>query len=96
MHLNTLRLEGKLMNDHFFETCDRYGIMVMAGWCCCSYWERWRSWKPGDLTIAGESERDQIRRLRNHPCLLAWLYGSDNSPPADVEAVYLKVLQEER
>jgi exo-1,4-beta-D-glucosaminidase len=96
MHLNAIRLEGKLMNDHFFETCDRYGIMVMAGWCCCSYWERWRSWKPGDLTIAGESERDQIRRLRNHPCLLAWLYGSDNSPPAEVEAAYLKVLQEER
>ncbi|HZO89810.1 MAG TPA: glycoside hydrolase family 2 protein [Chthonomonadaceae bacterium] len=95
MHLNTIRLEGKMMNDHFFETCDRYGILVMAGWCCCSYWERWRFWKPIDYTIAGESLRDQVRRLRNHPCLLAWLYGSDNSPTPEAEAVYLKVLQEE-
>jgi exo-1,4-beta-D-glucosaminidase len=96
MHLNTIRLEGKMMNDHFFETCDRYGILVMAGWCCCSYWERWRMWKPEDYTLAGESLRDQIRRLRNHPSILVWLYGSDNSPNVQAEAVYLKVLQEER
>ncbi len=96
MHLNTIRLEGKMMNDHFFETCDRYGVLVMAGWCCCSYWERWRNWKPEDYTIAGESLRDQVRRIRNHPSILAFLYGSDNSPTTQAEAVYLKVFQEER
>ena len=95
MHLNTIRLEGKMMNDHFFETCDRYGVMVMAGWCCCSYWERWRNWKPEDYTVAGESLRDQIRRIQNHPSILTWLYGSDNSPTAQAESVYLKVLREE-
>ena len=31
MNLNTIRLEGKMMNEHFFETCDRHGILVMAG-----------------------------------------------------------------
>ena len=66
MHLNTIRLEGKLMNGHFFDTADRYGMLVMPGWCCCSFWERWRDWKPDDYRIAGESLRDQIRRLRNH------------------------------
>ncbi len=96
MHLNTIRLEGKLMNDHFYEACDRQGILVMAGWCCCSYWERWRNWKPEDYTIAGESLRDQLRRIRNHPSVLAFLYGSDNSPVPDAEKVYLKVLEEER
>ena len=50
MHLNTIRLEGKMMNDHFFETADRMGILVMPGWCCCSYWERWKNWKPEDYT----------------------------------------------
>ena len=94
MNLNTIRLEGKMVNDHFFNLCDRYGILVMAGWCCCSHWERWRSWKPVDYTVAGESLRDQLRRLRNHPCMLTWLYGSDNAPPPKAEAVYLKVLQE--
>ncbi|MGH9433375.1 MAG: glycosyl hydrolase 2 galactose-binding domain-containing protein [Terriglobia bacterium] len=95
MHLNTVRLEGKMVDDHFFNLCDRYGILVMAGWCCCSHWERWRSWKPIDYTVAGESLRDQVRRLRNHPCILTWLYGSDNAPPPDAEKVYLKVIQDE-
>jgi exo-1,4-beta-D-glucosaminidase len=96
LNLNTIRLEGKLMNDHFYEACDRQGILVMAGWCCCSFWERWRNWKPEDYPLAGESLRDQVRRIRNHPSLLAWFYGSDESPNAQAEAVYLKVLDEER
>jgi exo-1,4-beta-D-glucosaminidase len=95
MNLNTIRLEGKMMNDHFFETCDRYGVLVMAGWCCCSHWEQWKKWKPEDYTIAGESLTDQLRRLRNHPSILAWLYGSDESPPPEAESVYLKALEQE-
>jgi exo-1,4-beta-D-glucosaminidase len=95
MNLNTIRLEGKMMNEHFFETADRYGLLVMPGWCCCSYWERWRNWKPEDYQIAGESLRDQIRRLRNHPSIFVFLYGSDNSPNEQAEKVYLKVLEEE-
>jgi exo-1,4-beta-D-glucosaminidase len=96
LNLNTVRLEGKLINDHFYEACDRQGILVMAGWCCCSFWERWRNWKPEDYPLAGESLRDQVRRIRNHPSLLNWFYGSDESPNAQAEAVYLKVLEEER
>ena len=53
MHLNTIRLEGKMMNQHFFDTTDRYGVLVMPGWCCCSYWERWRNWKPEDYKHRG-------------------------------------------
>ncbi len=95
MNLNTIRLEGKMMNEHFFETTDRMGMMVMPGWCCCSYWERWRNWKPDDYTRAGESLRDQIRRLRNHASVFVFLYGSDNSPNEQAEKVYLKVFEEE-
>ncbi len=95
MNLNTIRLEGKMMNEHFFNTCDRKGILVIAGWCCCSYWERWTSWKDPDYAMATESLRDQIRKIQNHASVLAWLYGSDNSPNAKAEAAYLKVLREE-
>ena len=95
MHLNTIRLEGKMMNQHFFDTADRLGVLVMPGWCCCSYWERWRNWKAEDYRIAGESLRDQIRRLRNHASVFVFLYGSDNSPNAEAEKVYLKVFEEE-
>jgi exo-1,4-beta-D-glucosaminidase len=96
MGLNTIRLEGKLEDEHFFDLADRYGVLVLAGWCCCDHWEMWRKWKEEDYGIATESLRDQLRRLRNHPSLLAWLYGSDNPPPKRVEAMYLEVIKDER
>jgi exo-1,4-beta-D-glucosaminidase len=94
MHLNTLRLEGKLETDEFFDLADRMGIMIMAGWCCCDHWEHWKDWKPEDYTISAASLADEIRRLRNHPSLLVWLNGSDNPPPPDVEQKYIDVLHQ--
>ncbi len=91
MGLNTIRLEGKLETKEFFDLADERGILLIAGWCCCSHWEHWPNWKPQDFTIAEQSLRDQIYRLRGHPSLLAWLNGSDNPPPPDVEQTYLKV-----
>ena len=41
MNLNAMRFEGKMEDEHFLELCDRYGILVMAGWCCCDHWEKW-------------------------------------------------------
>ncbi|HVI09824.1 MAG TPA: beta galactosidase jelly roll domain-containing protein [Candidatus Binatia bacterium] len=89
--LNTVRLEGKLETEEFFDTADREGILVMAGWCCCDFWEQWKHWKPADYEIARQSLRDQIYRLRSHPSLVMWLNGSDNPPPADVEQMYLDI-----
>ena len=94
LHLNTLRLEGKLETDDFFRLADEEGILVMAGWCCCDHWERWATWTPEDLSIATASLRAQMQRLRHHPSLLVWLNGSDNAPPAEVESAYLKVESE--
>ena len=91
MGLNTIRLEGKLETAEFFELADRQGILVMAGWCCCDFWERWPRWQAKDFDIAKESLRDQIYRLRSHPSLVMWLNGSDNPPPPDVEQMYLDV-----
>ncbi len=91
MGLNTIRLEGKLETEEFLERADREGILVMAGWCCCDHWEHWGNWKDEDFGIAKNSLRDQIYRLRGHPSVLAWLNGSDNPPPPDVEETYLKV-----
>ena len=94
MNLNALRFEGKLEDDHFLELCDRLGIMVLAGWCCCDHWERWRDWDAEDHVVAAESLRDQLQRLARHPSVIDWMYGSDNPPPPDVEQMYLKVLKE--
>jgi exo-1,4-beta-D-glucosaminidase len=92
--LNTVRLEGKLETQEFFDLADHEGILVMAGWCCCDFWERWPRWKPRDFEIAQQSLRDQIYRLRSHPSLVMWLNGSDNPPPPDVEQMYLSIEKE--
>ena len=89
--LNTVRLEGKLETEEFFEMADQQGILVIAGWCCCDFWEHWGSWKDEDFDIAKASLRDQMYRLRSHPSMVMWLNGSDNPPPPDVEEMYLKI-----
>ncbi|RRA50255.1 glycosyl hydrolase family 2 [Acidipila sp. EB88] len=91
LNLNTIRLEGKLETDLFFQKADEQGLLVMLGWCCCDHWEDWKTWTPADLGIATDSLRAQMLRLRHHASLLVWLNGSDNAPPADVEKAYLQV-----
>jgi exo-1,4-beta-D-glucosaminidase len=95
MGLNTIRLEGKLEREEFFEQADREGILVMAGWCCCDIWEEWQKWTAETRAVAKASLHDQIQRLRTHPSLLVWLNGSDNPPPADVESMYIDVLKKD-
>jgi exo-1,4-beta-D-glucosaminidase len=94
MGLNTIRLEGHLDRDEFFEKTDRLGILVMPGWSCCDAWERWKDWKGDQRAVAAASLRSQITRLRNHPSVMVWLNGSDGPPPADVEKMYLGIEKE--
>ncbi len=93
--LNTIRLEGKLERDEFYDMADRKGILIMAGWCCCDMWEHWPKWKEDQYAVARASLEDQVRGLRNHPSVLVWLYGSDSPPPGKVEEMYLKVLKDQ-
>ena len=94
MYLNTIRLEGRLDRDEFFDKTDKLGILVMPGWTCCDAWERWNNWKGDQNRVAAASLRDQITRLRNHPSVFVFLNGSDNPPPADVEQMYLGIEKE--
>jgi len=94
MGLNTIRLEGKTDRDEFFEKTDRLGILVMPGWICCDAWERWSNWNEETKKIAAASLTDQISRLRMHPSVYVWLYGSDNPPPAEIEKMYLGILKD--
>ena len=96
MGLNTIRLEGKLEQDEFFEMTDRMGILVMPGWSCCDAWERWDDWTSEQHKIAGASLKDQARRLGTHASVIAFLYGSDIPPPPDVEKMYREILKAAR
>lgn len=95
--LNTIRTEGKLEHDEFYDLADRYGIMILPGWECCDKWEPWSGWggdewTAADLPVAAGSMRSEARRLRNHPSVLAFLIASDVAPPADVEKLYVDAL----
>ena len=94
MGLNSIRLEGKTDRDEFFEKADRLGLLIMPGWCCCDAWERWKHWTPETKSIAAASLTDQLARLRNHPSVFVWLYGSDNPPPPEIEQMYLDIFKQ--
>jgi exo-1,4-beta-D-glucosaminidase len=94
MGLNTIRLEGKLETDEFYDLADREGILLMPGWCCCDQWEMWDKWDAEDHRVGPASLRDQAIRIRNHPSVISWMNGSDFPPPAKVEQAYLDVLEQ--
>jgi exo-1,4-beta-D-glucosaminidase len=94
MGLNTIRLEGRIDRDELFNKADELGILLMPGWTCCDAWEMWDKWTPEIRKVAAASMADQARRLRNHPSVFVWFYGSDGPPPADVEKMYLSILSE--
>jgi exo-1,4-beta-D-glucosaminidase len=96
LNLNTIRFEGMLERAEILEWCDREGILVIAGWCCCDCWEKWDRWSEENHAVGPESLRSQLRRVRRHPCMLAWWYGSDFPPPPRVERAYLEVIAQER
>jgi exo-1,4-beta-D-glucosaminidase len=93
MGLNTIRLEGRLDREEFYEKTDQLGILVMPGWTCCDAWERWKDWHGDQREIAAASLKSQIHILRQHPSVFVWLNGSDGPPPADVESMYLGILK---
>jgi exo-1,4-beta-D-glucosaminidase len=94
MNLNAVRLEGKIEDQHFFDLADEYGILIMAGWCCCDHWEKWQDWDDEDHVVAAASLRDQIRLIRAHASVFNWMNGSDGPPPPDVERMYISILKE--
>ncbi len=92
--LNALRLEGKFETDRFMNKCDKAGLLLIAGWCCCDSWQNSANWSQEHKNIAKESLVSLIKKLRKHPSLLVWWYGSDDPPAPDVERMYLQVLKD--
>lgn len=70
-HMNMLRIWGGGIyeDDHFYEECDRKGILIWQDFmfACAMY--------PGDtafLENVRQEAIDNIIRLRNHPCIALW------------------------
>ena len=94
--LNTIRLEGKFQDDDFFAQASALGLIVLPGLCCCDAWQNWEVWTNHTYAVAMASMSDQVKRLRAHASVAAFLYSSDQLPPPHVEAGYLRVFKEQR
>jgi exo-1,4-beta-D-glucosaminidase len=95
--LNTIRSEGKLENERFYDLADSSGIMILPGWECCDKWEAWSAtggepWDDADLKVAEASMASEARLLRNHPSVIGFLIGSDNAPPPSIAKKYIDIL----
>ncbi|MFI6144669.1 glycosyl hydrolase 2 galactose-binding domain-containing protein [Streptomyces sp. NPDC051109] len=98
--LNTLRLEGHLEQDEFFDLADRYGILTLPGWQCCTKWEgevngteAGEGWTAADYPVAKASMAAEAARLRDHPSVISFLIGSDFAPDTEIERGYVDALK---
>jgi len=100
MNLNCIRLEGFWGKDQtLYDLCDRYGILIMAGWSC--HWEhedylgkpvdpRYGGvFMPEDIDLISRSWEDQLLWLRHHPSIFVWTVASDKVPHPDLEQKYI-------
>jgi exo-1,4-beta-D-glucosaminidase len=103
MNLNTIRLEGFWgSGPNLYNLCDRYGILLMAGWSCQWEWENYLG-KPvddfggvstaEDMDLVARSFQDQVVLWRNHPSVFVWMLGSDKLPRPELERKYNLILE---
>jgi len=72
-NMNMLRIWGGGIYEHesFYESCDRHGVLVWQDFmfACAAY-------PDDDAVFVEEVRREaiyQVKRLRNHPCMAAWV-----------------------
>ncbi|KAM4065745.1 glycosyl hydrolases family 2 domain-containing protein [Hirsutella rhossiliensis] len=104
MGLNTIRLEGMMEHPELYETADELGIMIIAGWVCCSKWEAWKHnhdlqldpvpyWVENDYQTANASMMHEAAMLQPHPSVMAFLVGSDSWPNDRATRIYVDALR---
>ena len=97
MNLNSLRLEGFWgRNRTLLDMADECGLLLMHGWSAHWEWDIYVGLPHDDyVSIRGEEAmrlhtdnyRDQVLRLRRHPSVAIWTYGSDKLPRPELEVM---------
>ncbi len=103
MNMNSIRFENIWGNSqNIYELCDRYGLMALVGWSCQWEWENYFGGPADEKFGCIQSAHDmdllvryfdtQVRWLRNHPAIIAWLGGSDMLLNPTLEQRYMEIL----
>jgi exo-1,4-beta-D-glucosaminidase len=85
--VNSIRLEGHLMPEDFYQQMDAAGILVNAGYQCCDFWEA-TSYGSADQATYQLSAQSIGQSLRNHPSVFSFQW-SDDSPTSTQETLAL-------
>jgi exo-1,4-beta-D-glucosaminidase len=98
--LNTLRSEGKLEDQHFYELADRAGVMVLAGWECCDKWESaartgGEPWSTADFRVAEAIHGERGSAAAQSPVGYRIPDWQRHAPPAPLAKLYTDTLRAE-
>ena len=99
--LNCIRFENIWGKDSYvYDCCDREGLLAIVGFSCQWEWASYCGIPHDDLygcildephrSLAFRYFRDQLRWLRNHPSMTAFLTGSDRIAHPELEPLYLQ------
>src|SRR6266508_3879931 len=91
--LNTIRLEGHIEPNEFFDMADQLGLLTLPGWECCDKWQSIGGWSAADFAVAKASMASEAARLRDHPSVISFLIGSDEAPTTQAEKNYVDALR---
>jgi exo-1,4-beta-D-glucosaminidase len=96
MGINTIRLEGHLMPQDFYEQMDAAGMLINAGFQCCDAWELESSGltSSADYAIMSNSATAIAQSIRNHPSVFSFQW-SDLNPTTEQESVTLTAFANE-
>ncbi len=94
--LNTIRLEGHLMPQDWYNQMDAAGILINAGFQCCDAWELQSSGltSTADYAIMTNSAVAIAQNLRNHPSVFSFQW-SDEPPLATQETDTLNAFSQQ-
>ena len=73
---------GQIMDDEFYEACDRYGIMIWQDFWLANPWD---GPDPYDEKMFMENADDLILRIRNHPSIVVYVGRNEGEPPASLD-----------
>lgn len=81
MNINMIRnWLGSVTDDEFYESCDKYGIMVWD-----DFWINSNSNLPYDINAFNDNMIEKIKRVRNHPCVAVWCGDNESNPQPPLE-----------
>ena len=74
---------GMIGSRHFYEACDRHGIMIWQDFWLANPWD---GPDPSDSDRFNEIAQSYVRRIRNHPSIALYVGRNEGYPPKEIDS----------